>query len=149
MCHIESSNCNHLRSRRRKRQQNPILAVHVILWICWSSGWFFLCVKTNFLMQDRSENQFSLQCYNQWKELEIMKLESQTVNMRSSYQKFIKLTLVKAQPLVKKQPLNLLGTCGTERIRNYCVAFLVYTFRVGPSCLILIATPNLAEDVAS
>lgn len=78
-----------------------------------------------------------------------MKLESQTVNMKSSYQKFVKLALVKAQPLVKKQPLNLHCSHGTERIRNYCVSLLVYTFGVGSSCLILIAVPNLAEDVAS
>lgn len=71
-CHIESSNCRHLRSQRgRKRQQNPVLAVPVILWVCWSSG--------VFLWRPSFQNQFSFQCYDWWKELEIMKLISQTV----------------------------------------------------------------------
>ena len=60
-----------------------------------------------------------------------MKLISQTVNMRSSYQKCVKLALMKAKPLVKKQPLNILCAHGTKRIGNYFVGLLVYIFRFG------------------
>lgn len=34
--------------------------------------------------------------------------------MRSSYKKWVKLALMKAEPLVKKQPLNILHTHGTK-----------------------------------
>lgn len=132
--------------RERRRQQTPVLAFHVILWVSDLQGYLW---RPSFLMQDRFENQFSLQCYDWWKEFEIMELISQTINMRISYQRSVKMALMKANPLVKKQPLSILCTHDTKRIGNYCVDLLVYLLRFGPSCLIPIAVPNLAADVAS
>lgn len=69
-----------------------------------------------------------------------MKLLPQTANFRSLYLKAVK--SVKAELLVKEAATKSLHSQYKKDWES-----LVYTFRVGPSCLTLIAALNLAENI--
>lgn len=75
-----------------------------------------------------------------WLPKELQFYHRQTANVRSLYLKRVK--LVKAKLLVKEAATKSLHSQYKKDWES-----LVYTLRVGPSCLILIAVLNLAENV--